>query len=169
MTVAYINPAVATMVDTLSTAFGIGVQPGKPLLKRTEIPLGDVTALMEIVSDHFHASMAISFNEQSLLSFTQLLLNETYLEMNDIVTHIAGDVAVMVGGNIKRRFVGMGHQVTLKHPQILSGFQTRVAHPLVGPKIVFPLNTEDGIVFLEICLRVGGLGENTVRQNGVAA
>ena len=153
MTVAYLNPTARAMVQTLSTAFGIGVQPGRAVLKASDIPLGDVTAMIEIVSNRFHASLAIGFNEQSLLSFTQFLLHETHLELDETVVHIAGDVAVMIGGELKRQFSAIGQDLKLKHPTIIVGYEAKIKHRIPGPKVVFPINTEDGIVFLEVCVQ----------------
>lgn len=151
MACSLLNPTAQATIDTLSSAFGTFIQPGKALLKKSQAPLGDVTTMIEVTSEHFHGSLAIAFNEQSILSFTQLLINETHMEIDEVVEHIASDVGVMIGGGIKRRFASLGVTVSLKHPTVLVGYHHNISHPLPGLRVVFPLHTEDGMLFLETC------------------
>lgn len=153
MTIALLNPTAHALVHTLSESLGLGVEPGKAALKFTEKPLGDITACVELVSNRFHASLAIAFNEQTILSLTQNLTHESHLSINETVVSAASEVAVMIAGEAKRRFINQGHAVILKHPAVHVGYNTNIVHSINAPKIVFPANTEDGIVFLEICVQ----------------
>jgi CheY-specific phosphatase CheX len=160
--------AQATL-DTLGKAFGRVVQPGRAALKRTDLPLGDLTSVIEILGDSFHASMAVAYNEQCILSFTQLLIHETFTSINDTVESIANDVTVMIGGSVVRRFAQMGHVLRLKHPKVYCGYSTRIVHTVAAPKIVFPINSEDGIVFLEVCMKVFPPRQKRVTPSSIAA
>ena len=146
-----LNPTAQATLHILRKAFNKQVDAGKAALKVTDTALGDITAIIELTHEHFHGSLAFAFNSQTAFSFTQFLINETHVSINETVKHIASDVAVMIGGEIKRRFADLGVTVSLKHPKVLAGYQQKVEHPLPGIKIVFPFNTEDGIVFLESC------------------
>ncbi len=153
MTIALLNPTAHALIHTLSESLGVGVEPGKAALKFTEKPLGDITACVELVSNRFHASLAIAFNEQTILSLTQNLTQESHLSIDETVISATSEVAVMIAGEAKRRFINQGHAVILKHPTIHVGYDAIITHPIDTPKFVFPINTEDGIVFLEICVQ----------------
>lgn len=160
MVVSILNPAAQAMVHRLSETFCLGIEPGKAMLKRSDLPLGDITALVEIASTTFHASLAITFNEQSILMLTQKLLHETHLCIDDSVESVACEIAAMIGCDVKRKFADKGQAIVVKHPSVFVGFGERIVHPTDGPKVVFPINTEEGIIFLEICVETAELCEN---------
>ena len=151
MTFPLLNPTAQATLNTLRSKFNFNLVPGKAALKKTESALGDLTAKIEIVNGSFHGSLAIAFTEQTILSFTQQLVNETYLTINTTVKDAACDLATIIGSGVKQHFAQLGVTIDLKHPSVTVGYNQNIVHPLPGTKIVFPFNSEDGIIFLETC------------------
>lgn len=149
----YVNYAFQSVGHILSQRINLGVEPGCLLVKRSHQSLGDVTTVTSIYGDHFHLSMALAFNEATIMSISTDFTGDFHYYVDESVIDVAGIVTTMIANEFKKRLRRYGFNTVVKHPNVLCGYDKKILHPFNEPCLILPINTELGIVFLETCIQ----------------
>ena len=151
MDVKLINPVLETMINVLSTMANVQPDVDKPSLKQDEVARGEVTGIMSMVSPQVRGSLAITFTKPVIIDIVRRMLGEDIQEIDDTARDLTGEMANMVVGGAKNLFAAQGYDFNMSTPQILSGKDHTVHHPVSGKTILLPFTTESGQFFIEMC------------------
>jgi len=153
MDAKFINPVISSVVNVLSTMAQLEVRPGKPSIKSDDIALGVVTGVISMEGEQAKGSLAISFTKPVILEIVKRMLRMETTEVDEMALDLTGEMANMVMGGAKGILNEAGYDFGLSLPEVLSGEKHIVKHPFDGPKIVLPLQTDVGDMFIEICFQ----------------
>lgn len=153
MNVKYINVLLESTVSVLSTMAMVEATPGKPAVKSSQSPLGDITGIIDLSGQSAQGSLAISFSEAAILDITEKMLGEQSSAIDDTVVDVVGEITNMITGSAKRLFSEQGLEFDLTRPSTLVGQDQPLNHSVEGQPILLPLNTPAGEIYLELCFR----------------
>lgn len=151
MNVKVINPFLAATMHVLKTMAGVDAKPGKPFLKKNDIALGDVSAVISIAGEA-KGSMALVFTEPCITGVASQLLDETFPHLNDEVKDAVGELTNMICGDARRRLSEDGIALQAGIPKVISGKSHSVAHLTKGPCLAIPFETNLGGFMIEVAI-----------------
>ena len=151
MNVQYINALLESTLNVLATMAMVEATPGKPSLKSDDIPLGDVTGMIDLSGEQAKGSLAISFSAPAILDITEKMLGEHIEAIDATVVDVVGEITNMITGNAKRLFSEQGLDFDLTLPSTLIGHDQPLKHSVSGDPILLPLTTPSGEIYLELC------------------
>ncbi|MEN6439594.1 MAG: chemotaxis protein CheX [Syntrophobacter sp.] len=151
MNVKVINPFLAAAMHVLKTMAGLDAKPGKPFLKKDDIAMGDVSAIISITGEA-QGSMALVFTESCITGVASQLLGETFSQLNDEVKDAVGELTNMICGDARRRLAEDGINLQAGIPKILSGKSHPITHLAKGPRLAIPFETSKGTFIIEVAL-----------------
>lgn len=111
---------------------------------------GEVTGFMHMDSPQGKASLAISFDESTILEICKRMLGEDILTIDETVADLVGEVTNMVTGGAKQKLEEQGFDFSMDRPSVVLG-QTVLEHVNGGRLITIPFNSEAGRFYVEVC------------------
>lgn len=149
MDVRIINPFLSAAMHVLKTMAEIDAKPGKPFLKKDDVAIGDVSAIIGITGAA-QGSMALIFTEQCIKGIASNLLGEVFIELNREVRDAVGELTNMICGDARRRLSEEGFVLQAGIPTIIGGKSHSIMHVADGPRIAVPFDTPHGSFMVEI-------------------
>ena len=151
-----INPFLSTVMHVLRTMAQVNPIPGRPFLKEQGATAkGDVTGYIGLAGTSARGSMAISFDEETLLFITTRIFGERPTELNREVLDVVGEITNIVTGGGKQALSKYGYKFEMAIPSVIQGKNHAIYHSTPGPIIVVPFTfeeEEDRRFFIEICM-----------------
>ncbi len=154
MDVEIINCFLDSTINVLTTMAMIDAKPGKPQIKMESAAKGDVTGMIGIVGEGVKGSLAISFEEKTILHVVSQMFGEPITELDDSVNDAVGEITNIVTGGAKKTLSEKGYKFQMAIPTTIAGKQHVISHKSTGPIIIVPFNTEAGKFFIEICFEI---------------
>ena len=151
MNVQFINPFIETISNILATMASMTCEHGKPYLKEGEQPLGVVTGLIPMEGEAVNGSLAISFNEKTIMHISSSMLGEEIAEFDDTCKDLTGELTNMLSGGARKLLWEGGYSFEMATPQMLSG-DSPVIHHVDGPVVVIHFKTKAGEFFIEVVI-----------------
>ena len=149
MDVNLINPFLAAAMHVLKTMAGIDAEPGKPFVKKDDIAIGDVSAIIGITGAA-QGSMALIFTEQCITEIASALMGEVFTELNNDVRDAVGELTNMICGDARRRLAEGGIVLQAGIPTIVGGKGHSITHIADGPRLAVPFSTLQGTFMVEV-------------------
>ena len=149
MDVKLINPFLTAAIHVLKTMAGIDVRPGKPFLKKDDVAIGDVSAIIGITGEA-RGSMALVFSENCIKGIASSLLGEVFTQMNHEVRDAVGELTNMICGDARRRLSEEGLSLQSGIPTVVSGKDHSIMHIADGPRLAVPFETAHGSFMVEV-------------------
>jgi chemotaxis protein CheX len=149
MDVKLINPFLAAAMHVLQTMAQVHAKPGKPFLKKDDIAIGDVSAIIGITGAA-QGSMALIFTEQCIKDIASNLLGEPFTQMNHEVIDAVGELTNMICGDARRRLAENGFILQAGIPTIVGGKGHTIMHFTNGPRLAVPFETSQGAFMVEV-------------------
>jgi chemotaxis protein CheX len=149
MDVKMINPFLAAAMHVLKTMAEIDAKPGKPFLKKSDLAMGDVSAIIG-VTGAAQGSMALVFTEQCIKAIASNLLGEPFTELNHEVRDAVGELTNMICGDARRRLAEDGFVLQAGIPTIVGGKGHTIRHIADGPRLAVPFETSQGAFMVEV-------------------
>ena len=150
MNVDFINPFVQSATDILITMASMTVEHERPYLKQGSEPLGVVTGLIPMEGDSVHGSIAISFEENTIMKVASAMLGEEVKDFEPTCTDLTGELTNMLSGGARKLLWEKGFNFEMAQPTISQGEE--IKHLSAGPVIVIPFNTKAGDFYIEVAL-----------------
>jgi chemotaxis protein CheX len=144
-----INPFLAAAMHVLKTMARVDAEPGKPFLKKDDLAIGDVSAIIGITGTA-QGSMALVFTEQCIKNIASNLLGEPYTELNHEVRDAVGELTNMICGDARRRLAEDGLILQAGIPTIVGGKGHTIMHIANGPHLAVPFETSQGSFMVEV-------------------
>jgi len=151
MNVKFMNPILESTLNVLSTMAMVEVSPGQPSVKTSELPLGDVTGLIDFKGDGMKGSLAISFSDKAIFDIGEKMLGDKMDTIDESVVDLVGEITNMITGSAKRIYSEQGIEFDLTIPKTLVGQDQTIKHSTEGQAIYLPFNTAAGEFFVEFC------------------
>lgn len=149
MNVKYMNPLLEATLDVLSTMAKTIAKPGRPSIKTSVEPLGDITGIIALTGPKILGSLAISFPSRAILTIHERMLGEVETNVNESVKDLVGEITNMITGGAKRRYEAIGLDFALSRPQMIIGRETAIEHHVDSTTIMVPFNSDAGDFFIE--------------------
>ena len=152
MDVKLINPFLTAAMHVLTTMADIDAKPGKPFIKKDDVAIGDVSAIIGITGAA-EGSMALIFTEECIKAIASSLLGTEFTELNHEVRDAVGELTNMICGDARRRLAEGGFVLQAGIPTIVGGKGHTIMHIADGPRLAVPFETKDGSFMVEIAFR----------------
>ncbi|MGA3118733.1 MAG: chemotaxis protein CheX [Syntrophobacteraceae bacterium] len=149
MDIKMINPFLAATLHVLKTMAQVDAKPGKPFLKKDDIAIGDVSAIIGITGEA-QGSMALIFTEQCIKNIASNLLGVPFTELNHEVRDTVGELTNMICGDARRRLAEDGLILQAGIPTIVGGKGHTIKHIANGPRLAVPFETSQGSFMVEV-------------------
>jgi chemotaxis protein CheX len=149
MDVKLINPFLAAAMHVLTTMAQVDAKPGKPFLKKDDVAIGDVSAIIGITGAA-QGSMALIFTEQCIKDIASNLLGVPFTELNHEVRDAVGELTNMICGDARRRLAEDGFVLQAGIPTIVGGTGHTIRHIASGPRLAVPFETSGGSFMVEV-------------------
>ena len=149
MDVKLINPFLAAAMHVLKTMAEVDAKPGKPFLKKDDVAIGDVSAIIGITGAA-QGSMALIFTEECIKDIASNLLGVPFTELNHEVRDAVGELTNMICGDARRRLAEGGFVLQAGIPTIVGGKGHSIRHIASGPCLAVPFTTSQGSFMVEV-------------------
>ena len=149
MDVKLINPFLAAAMHVLKTMAQVDAKPGKPFIKKDDVAIGDVSAIIG-VTGAAQGSMALIFTEQCIKYIASNLLGEPCTQLNHEVRDAVGELTNMICGDARRRLAEEGFVLQAGIPTIVAGKDHTITHIANGPRLAVPFETSQGSFMVEV-------------------
>lgn len=150
MNVNYINPFIASTIETYKIMLHHKVKPGNPSLKKAPPPTYDIAGNIGLSGDA-QGVVALAFAESSAMSTVATMLGtKDKLSETDLIDGI-GELVNIVAGHAKKDLTDFKLDISL--PNVAIGKNVHVAAPTGTQTILVPFFCEIGDFQMEIALR----------------
>ncbi len=150
MKAEFINAFPAAFLEVLSKMANTSAEVGKPFLKRDDHGHGDVSGLIGLSGARVRGSLAITFPNETIMAITSRMLGETFTEVDETVTNMAGEIANMVMGSAKNSLGDLGYRFEMTIPTVVVGPAHVIAHQHRLPVVAVPVTCDVGAIHLEL-------------------
>lgn len=152
MKVEYIKPFIMATRKVIKTMAFTDSKPKKPYLKNENDSkgLGDISAVIELTGE-CKGSVGLSFKKDCIIKIAYQMLGEEYIEINNDVSDMVGELVNMISGDARRELVKFGFNFTAGIPAMTSGDNHQMQHSVNERTIVVPFQTDSGDFFIETC------------------
>ena len=151
MNVEFINPFIEATMNVLTTMAMLNPQAGKPVLKTSDKPNGDLTGVIGLVGEQVTGSMAIVLPSKCATTIASNMLGEEFTEVNDVVVDCVGELTNMITGGAKAKLGEMGYRFEMAIPSMIRGKKHVVYHKTKGPVVCIPFDLDGSEFYVEAC------------------
>ena len=145
-----INAFIEATLYTLETTASVQFSALEPFLKNERAARGDISGVIELSGD-FTGTVSVSFARQTILDIVSRMFGEKMTELNDDIKDAVGEILNMIAGRLNTQLADSGRSLKAKFSEVLTGDRHVVPHLANRPVIAIPLNTDSGIITLEVC------------------
>lgn len=161
MDARFINPVIAAVLNVLSTMAHLEPKVGTPVKKKPFEPVQgkNITGLMsmtgkrKIIADitkKASASIALTFTEGAILHIAKKMMPMEITKIDGVVIDLAGEIANMVMGGLKRELEDSSYMFQLSLPTIIVGSDYLIAHKIKSTIIQLPFSMPEGDFYVEV-------------------
>jgi len=136
-------------MHVLKTMAQVDAKPEKPFLKKDDVAIGDVSAIIG-VTGAAQGSMALIFTEECIKYIVSNLLGEPFTQLNHEVRDAVGELTNMICGDARRRLAEDGFVLQAGIPAIVAGKGHTITHIESGPCLAVPFQTSQGSFMVEV-------------------
>jgi len=151
MNAELINPFLASAISAFETMLGWPLTRGALYIKTGSQPEHEVSGVIGL-SGKAQGTVVLSLTEQAALRATAKLLEEEPAEIDGNVTDAVGELTNIIAGGAKAQLEHLELRVSL--PTVITGNNHRVEFPSRVTPICIPLESEYGVVTVEVGLVV---------------
>lgn len=126
---------------------------GKPYVKKDQLPLGDVTAIV-VVEGYKDGSIAISFPRTVAIYLVGKMIGDCGIDITDIeIKDFVGEICNMLSGQARALLAENGVVMKGGIPIVVTGDNYKVYHSINAPVMAIPFTTgELDFCTIEFCL-----------------
>jgi len=146
-----INPVQESVVNILSTMANLLPETEEPTLKNGEFDSGDVTGIIDLVSEQKTGSIAISFTKPVVEEIAKRMLGMDGEIPASELSDLVGEITNMMAGGAKGLLYEKGYEFDMAIPRVVDDSKKEIRHKVQGPIIVLPFNTDSGRFHVELC------------------
>lgn len=152
MDVKIINAFLDGTVSVLKTMAFVEPKAGAPYLKKDAVARGDISGIIGLAGS-VTGSLALSFDEPSILEIVSGMLGEEINEINSEISDAVGEITNMVSGAARKNMEAAGYTILAALPTVISGKGHNISHVMGGPSMIIPFETKKGNFVVDICIK----------------
>ena len=151
MNVDFINPFISALVNVLNVMGNTEIKQETPFLKVDKGACGEISGLIDMVSEQAKGSLSITFDESLALRIMKRMLGEKIEKIDDAVSDMVGEITNMVSGGAKKILATQDYEFDMATPVVFKGKNHLINHKHDGKIIVIPFNSDSGKAYIEVC------------------
>jgi chemotaxis protein CheX len=157
MDLVIVNTFIESVLEVLKTMAGVQSKKEALFIRGNDLPSGDISALISVVTPLQKGSMAISFEEKCFLYVLSALLpHEKHAEITPENGDAAAELCNQIFGITKRRLNELGWEISPAIPNVILGKNHSIQHKANGPCIAVRFSTPAGYFTVETALQKVG-------------
>jgi chemotaxis protein CheX len=121
---------------------------GEPMQKLGPLKQS-ITGMVGLAGTH-KGVLAVHFPKKVALEVTSSFLGMDVSEVNEDVQDAIGEIANMLGGNLKTILSDRGRDIQLSLPSTISGDEYAFSSQADGDQVILPFQTPAGAFFVEV-------------------
>jgi chemotaxis protein CheX len=153
------KPFIDATRNIFETMVFTKIETQKPSIKDSPVSKGDVSAVLGLSGDYekdgkkigYRAKLVISFPYATYCKVASAMLMEEYLEYNDEISDVAGEICNMIMGNAKRDLSVQGYTTNMAIPSIVEGANHSIRYPSDTTVVLIPIACDHGNFYMEVC------------------
>jgi len=157
----YSRPFIDAAKKVFETMIFTKLEPQKPLIKKDNTSLGDITAFLGIMGDYekdnikksYKAMLVISFSYDTYIKVANAMLMENRTQYSQEISDVGGEICNMIMGSAKRYLVELGYSSNMAVPSIIEGKNHTISYPTSTNVVVIPMNSAYGTIYMELCYK----------------
>lgn len=146
-----INPVQESVVNILSMMADLLPRTEEPRIKSGEFDSGDVTGIIDLVSEQKKGSIAISFSKPVALEIARRMLGVENEVSEDEIVDLVGEITNMMAGGAKAKLHELGYDFDMTIPHVVVDLENTLGNQAKGPTIILPFTTDTGKFYVELC------------------
>ncbi|MGD8566756.1 MAG: chemotaxis protein CheX [Gammaproteobacteria bacterium] len=146
----FINSIQESIINVLVTMADMHPESGKPSVKTSQDPHGDVTGIIDLVSTKKTGSLAISFTKPVALEIARRMLRMETDTIDEMVRDLVGEIANMMAGGAKAKLQEQGMDFELTFPSVIVDDEKNIIHNNDASTVILPFVTDSGEFFVEL-------------------
>ena len=147
--VKLINAFLESLLNVLYTMAQTEAEHKTPSLKSDNIAKGDVTGVIIMSGSEVNGSIAISFNEETILQIAKRMIGVELKTIDDTIKDLVGEITNMVTGGAKQILIESGHVFEMAAPTVVAGEDHEIEHLALDRIIQVPFQSSSGVFFAE--------------------
>lgn len=108
-----------------------------------------ITGMVGLAGTH-KGVLAVHFPKEVALAVTSSFLGMEVEEINDDVQDAIGEIANMLGGNLKTILSDRGKDIMLSLPSTISGDEYAFSMQADGDRVILPFQSPVGVFYIEV-------------------
>lgn len=166
MSVNFLNPFLNAAKSVLAAEIGAQVNRGTVTLETNCYTPQDVTVLLSVVGD-IHGVVLYSMDIGMALAMVSHMLGQKQEEFDDLAQSGIAEMGNVITGVVTTYLAEAGYHCSISVPTLIIGRGTMLS-TLDFKRVVIPLSTDMGYMFIHIALREdSGRGLAKLRRGGM--
>lgn len=146
-----LNSFIVAMGDVLVSEANVQIKRGSLSLERGSCTSNEVSVLISLVGDVWGVAI-ISLSFDVAKAITSRILGQEFPEFNELVQSGIGELGNVIVGHACTKLAGLGYSIDISVPTLIVGKGSHIS-TLGIDRIVIPLETEMGLIHLNLALR----------------
>ncbi len=147
-----VNPFIDGTLNVLETMAFTKARAGRPYLKKDQVALGDVSAVIRLTGEA-RGTISVSFTEQSILAIVTNMFGEEMKEINNEIKDAVGEITNMISGQARQKLEELGKSLKAEIPSVIAGNNHTIDHITTSQIIAIPFETDNGTFTIEVCFK----------------
>jgi chemotaxis protein CheX len=153
MDVGYVNPFINSTINTFKTMLSVDANPGKPILKKDDTHIYDVSGIIGL-SGSAQGAITLSFPKAVALKIVSKLLQTEVKVVGPELSDGIGELTNIVAGSAKAELASTtNHSLSISLPNVVVGRNHTVTRPSHLPGILVPFSSPLGDFAMEVSLK----------------
>ena len=145
------KPFITATRKILTMMAGLEVTYGAPYVKKDDMALGDVSAIVGVTGD-LRGSIAVSFSSGASQALVEGMLGDAIEDLAQDTQDAVGELVNIISGNARAELADIGISVQGSTPTVITGKDHRIRHISKTPVVVIPFSTQHGDFTVEFCM-----------------
>ena len=153
------KPFIDAAKNVFETMVFTKLDPQKPVVKTDSLSKGDISAILGLNGEvevngetkAYKAMLVISWPYDTYFKVASAMLMDTFVEYNDEIADVGGEICNMIMGNAKRDLATQGYTSNMAIPSMIEGANHKVNYPAGTTVILIPIKSAHGEMYIEIC------------------
>ena len=150
MHTTYVNPALKAILNVMDTMAHLQPRRDRPLVKRNNIAVGDVSSVIAMQGVSGQGSVSVSFPELVIRDLGKRMLPPGVELTAGLLQDLTGEMTNMIAGGMKGELESAGLRFDISLPKIISGRPHKIEHSCNAPVLLLPFHSEIGPFYVEI-------------------
>ena len=142
---------VKATTSILATMAGLTATPGKPYVKKDDLAVGDISAIIGVTGPK-NGTISVTFTMDSATTLVVGMLGEDVEDMEQDMQDAVGEVANMISGQARASIAEAGLVLQGSTPSVVVGKNHQIHHMTKAVVMAIPFTTSGGEFTVEFCL-----------------